>query len=93
MQCHVDKNVMVYRKASSHNFLTLSASRKVFFDHTYCSAVLMPLGGTVHPRLYSCCLFVCPSIFRATVCVALSAVWCHCANSRSGLPELIIAFP
>lgn len=31
MQCHVDKNVTVYRAASSHTFLTLSALRRIFF--------------------------------------------------------------
>lgn len=63
-----------------------------------CSGRLRPLGGTVHPSVSrnartSPLFLVCVSLHFPHLCVALSAGLCHCANSWSGLPELIIAFP
>lgn len=37
--------------------------------------------------------FFCYYLFIFLLCAALSTVLCLCVNSRSGLPELVIAFP
>lgn len=66
-----------------------------FFGHAAAVAGSVRLGALCLlaraeiPPLF----LVCVSLHSPQLCVALSAGLCHCANSWSGLPELIIAFP
>lgn len=61
-----------------------------------CSDELFPLGDTVTPsegRNARTFAFFLVCVFQHFPSSVLSAGLCHCANSWSGLPELIIAFP
>lgn len=61
-----------------------------------CSDELFPLGGTVTPsegRNARTFAFFLVCVFLHFPSSVLSAGLCHCTNSWSGLPELIIAFP